>query len=114
MSDFVQDYIGLGRAVERRAVPVEEAFLSRRINRHAEGPRQRQRGQTVALGLGTVGTVGRTGADASKYLRAIAVVETALKTVEYGGEPVTGYGRQNHSIGRQSLRAVRRRINGLP
>ena len=63
MRDLVQGHIRLGRAVQCRSVPIEAAWGSLRVNRHAEPLRERECCKTMPLCLRAAGAIGRGGAN---------------------------------------------------
>jgi hypothetical protein len=58
MGDLVQNYIRLGRAVQRRPVPVEAARGPLRVARHAAGTGEGERRKAMPLCLGSGRAVG--------------------------------------------------------
>ena len=96
MRDLVQDDIGFGIAVERRAVPVEARPGSRRMHSHAAGARQRQRLAAMRLGGLALGPLGRGPADAGEGGARRRIGKSCRETVERGIEKLGRYRRQDH------------------
>ena len=96
MRDLVQDDIGFGIAVERRAVPVEARPGSRRMDLHAAGARQRQRLAAMRFGGLALGPLGRGRADAGEGGARRRIGKPRRETVERGIEKLGRYRRQDH------------------
>ena len=91
MGDLMQDYISLGRAVQRRSVPIEVAWGALRVDRDAGAAREGECREAMPLGLRSGGAVGRGRADPSKHRTGKPVGEAGHKAVEGGCEAFAGY-----------------------
>ena len=98
MRNLVQDHIGLGSAVERRAVPVEAWAGSRRMNRHTEMPRNRERLPPMPLSRCAGRAIGCGGADGGEGGARGGVIEPRRKAIERRAEPVARDRSQNHPL----------------
>jgi hypothetical protein len=91
MGDLVQNYVSLGRAVERSPVPIKAASRPLWMDRHAEGAGKRERCLAVPLRLRPHGAIGRGRTDAAKDSPREWVAQPAHESVESFVELVSGY-----------------------